>query len=92
MRAATSVVEDLETQIRAIADMLARQRRIHRWQRSVKKILARVPREHPCLRTLFGSSPLSTAGRVLIGKIMGAFSHLEFLGLPAFEELVEAGP
>ena len=77
-----SLVECCRAEIEAVAAVLGRRKRITCSERSVKKILARVP------RTPFVAAPLSAEGRALGDKIMGAFAQLEFLGLPLFGEAV----
>lgn len=79
VRKALSLVEAFEPQIRAIADVLARRKRIDRWQRPVKKILAQVSPG-----AVGGAAQLSAAGQALLDKIMGALEQFEFLAPAAW--------
>ena len=77
----TALVERHEPEICDIAGVLGRRKRIRRGAGSVKETLARVsqrPKE---------TGHLSTAGRMLCDKIMGAFDELGLLA-----PLTGAGP
>jgi hypothetical protein len=87
---ATSLVERYGGDIRDLADVLARRKRISRFDCPVEKILARVRQGQLC------AAPLSAAGQALCDKILGAFDELNFLAplarMAAGDELAEVEP
>jgi hypothetical protein len=84
---AISLVEHNETAIRKIAELLARRKRISRWQPSVLKILDGIA-QGPLV-----TKPLSVLGQALFDKIKSALEELAplIVELATGEELQEAG-
>jgi hypothetical protein len=86
LRETIAIVETFEWEIHAIADMLARRKKIDRWQPSVRKIMERVKG-----RTIGGDNTLSTAGARLEHKIDEAFMEFARIKVSPIDD-TEATP
>jgi hypothetical protein len=71
---AISLAEQYEAAIRKIAELLARKKRIGRWQPSIRKILLAIP-QGP-----FSARPLSVRGQTLFDKIAEGCDRLAVIG------------
>jgi hypothetical protein len=75
---AVGLVERHDDAIWAVADMLAREKRVDSRDFAVRDTFANVPRGP------FVAAPLSAEGQAVCDKIVGALAELRSLGLPPF--------